>query len=145
MEEARKKAEAISAAPFLFPNAPGYAPPNGQGAGFYPYSCKLCEVPINSKKTEDLHLNGKKHKRKMLEKQTGGNLQPQKAAKKNKSGFSPYMCTFCNADITSAQMEDDHKKGRKHQKRMKQAMANPFPVMPGFPNSCPEVPAGKNM
>jgi len=147
MEEARKKSEAASAAPFLFPNASGFAPNNRQGDGFYPYSCKLCNVPINSKKTEDLHLNGKKHKRKMLEKQTGGKLQPQKAAKKNKSGFAPYMCTFCNADITSAQMETDHKKGRKHQKRMKHAMANPFPVMPGFPNSlgalqCPEVPAG---
>jgi hypothetical protein len=92
-------------------------------------------------------VNGKKHQRKLRDRQGafggfpgGPNAKP---GKKNKDGFVPYMCTYCNAQLTSPKMEEAHNKGRKHQKRVKmrqqqQTLVNPFPVMPIHPG----VPMG---
>jgi len=146
MEETKKKHEAAMGdqQPGLFPDGAFGRPSKGKD-DFFPYSCQICNVEINSKKTEELHMKGKKHKRRLLERQTGSSLQQRSAIRKNKSGFAPYTCTFCRVSITSAQMEEDHNKGKKHIKRIQLAMQNPYSG-PGGPTKakCPEVPVDNN-
>lgn len=75
-----------------------------------PFLCELCSLEVLTKDNLDLHLNGKKHQKKLRWKhiiEGNGNSQAQ------------YWCSICSIFCTQRQALDQHFAGKQHAKMLR--------------------------
>lgn len=68
--------------------------------------CDMCGVIFNSKDQEAMHMNGKKHAKKM--KMSAGGAETE----------ASFFCSFCNVKLNSIEQLEQHREGSKHQKKV---------------------------